>query len=113
MENWEEVSIWLLRHLRSEAMLEGTRERTSTELLQRLWALPGVAELERAARNDHELPPTVVSRLRKGETRLALFSVNASLGTPLDVTLQTLHLELFFAADEATERWFRDRAEPQ
>ncbi len=113
VENWEEVSIWLLRHLRSEAMLEGTRERTSTELLQRLWALPGVAELERAARNDHELPPTVVSRLRKGETRLALFSVNASLGTPLDVTLQTLHLELFFAADEATERWFRDRAEPQ
>jgi transcriptional regulator with XRE-family HTH domain len=107
LENWEEVAIWLLRHLRAESMLQGARERAFAELLHRLRALPGVSELERTARSEQDLPPTVVSYLCKGDTRLALFSVNASLGTPLDVTLQSLHLELFFPADPVTEQWFR------
>ena len=109
LENWEEVAIWLLRHLRAESMLQGASERAFAELLHRLRALPGVGELESTARNEHDLPPTVVSRLRKDDTRLALFSVNASLGTPLDVTLQSLHLELFFPADAVTEQWFKSR----
>jgi transcriptional regulator with XRE-family HTH domain len=109
LENWEEVAIWLLRHLRAESMLEGASERAFAELLRRLRALPGVSELERTARGEPDLPPTVVSHLRKGDTRLALFSVNASLGTPLDVTLQSLHLELFFPADAVTEQWFKSR----
>jgi transcriptional regulator with XRE-family HTH domain len=111
LENWEEVGGWLLRHLRAESMLEGAGERVFSSLLQRLRALPGVAELERTLRNDHDLPPALVSHLRKGDTRLALFSVNAALGTPLDVTLQSVQLELFFPADEATEKWFRERSE--
>jgi transcriptional regulator with XRE-family HTH domain len=113
LENWEEVALWLLRHLRAQTMLQGASDRTFSELLQRLRTLPDVAELERAARNEHDFPPTLVSHLRKEDTRLSLFSVNASLGTPLDVTLQTVQLELFFPADDATERWFRERAAGQ
>lgn len=30
----------------------------------------------------------------------------ATLGTPLDVALQHLRLELFFPADDVTARWF-------
>ena len=49
-------------------------------------------------------------RFRHGDTRLALFSMIATVGTPLDVALQDLRLEFFFPADAATEKWFRDRA---
>ena len=30
----------------------------------------------------------------------------ATMGTPLDVSLQNLRLELFFPADDATAKWF-------
>jgi transcriptional regulator with XRE-family HTH domain len=108
LENWEEVATWLLRHLRAETLMQPGEAAALQELLQRVRAMPGVSELERLARNEHDLPPTVVTHLRKGETRLALFSVNAALGTPLDLTLQSLQLELFFPADQVTEQWFRD-----
>jgi hypothetical protein len=31
----------------------------------------------------------------------------ATVGTPLDVSLQDLRLELFYPADEQTAAWFR------
>jgi transcriptional regulator with XRE-family HTH domain len=107
IENWEEVATWLLRRLRAEAMIEGAGSRPHLDTLKRLRALPGVNELERAAQHEQDLPPTLVIRFAKGQTRLSLFSVIASLGTPLDVSLQGVHVELFFAADEATEAWFK------
>jgi transcriptional regulator with XRE-family HTH domain len=41
---------------------------------------------------------------------LRLFSTIMTLGTPRDVTLQELHLETFFPADEASERAWRGLA---
>jgi hypothetical protein len=35
----------------------------------------------------------------------------ATMGTPMDVSLQNLRLELFFPADEATAAWFRRAAQ--
>ena len=35
----------------------------------------------------------------------------ATVGTPLDVALQNLRLELFFPADESTARWFAHAAQ--
>ncbi len=32
------------------------------------------------------------------------------MGTPHDVTVHELRIELFFPADEATAHWFRERA---
>lgn len=107
IENWEEVAAWLLRRLRAEAMIEGAGRQAHLDMLKRLRALPGVSELERGAQYEQDLPPTLVVRFAKGQTRLSLFSVIASLGTPLDVSLQGVHVELFFAADEATEAWFK------
>jgi transcriptional regulator with XRE-family HTH domain len=110
LENWEEIAVWLLRQLRAETLMQGAQGRSHAALLARLRALPGVSELERTVRAEQDLPPTLVARFVKAGTRLALFSVNASLGTPLDVSLQSLHLELFFPADDATRQWFEARA---
>ena len=105
IENWEEVALWSIRRLRAEAMLEvaGT---LATDLLKKMLLLPGVEEIAQASNADPDLPPTLVLRFRKGDTRLALFTMIATMGTPLNVSLQNLRLELFFPADDATAKWF-------
>ena len=55
--------------------------------------------------------PTVVVplRLRVGDdaTVQSWFSTNTSIGTPVDITLDELHVELFHPADEATAAMVR------
>lgn len=108
IENWEEAVVWLIRRLRAEAIAEGARAHD--EFLNELLADPEVARLARAPREESDYPPALTIRFRHGEARLALFSMIAAVGTPLDVALQDLRLEFFFPADAATETWFRARA---
>jgi transcriptional regulator with XRE-family HTH domain len=105
IDNWNEVAGWLLRRLRAEVMLEGP-DRETAPLLDRVLALPEVAQVAQANTALEDLPPTLVVRFCKGDVRLALFSMIATIGTPLDVSLQNLRLELFFPADDATAAWF-------
>ena len=48
--------------------------------------------------------------LRVGEAVLHLYSTVATFGTPLDVAASELAIETFLPADDATRRWFADRA---
>ncbi|MGH8631352.1 MAG: helix-turn-helix domain-containing protein [Burkholderiales bacterium] len=105
VENWAEVSAWLVRRLRAEAMIDGAGAQAA-QLLSRVLELPEVAEVAQGSHTEQDLPPTLVLTLRKDQVRISLFSMIATIGTPLDVSLQNLRLELFFPADEITERWF-------
>jgi hypothetical protein len=95
--------VWTAERLDDLAGRLGPDERT---LLEEVLLFPQVAELERAAPIDQELPPTLVLRFRKDDVSLALFSMIATMGTPFDVSLQHARLELFFPADEETSAWF-------
>jgi len=106
VENWEEVAAWMVRRLRAEVLLDGVAAGARA-LLERVLQWPGVAQAASTSRVDQDLPPTLVLRLRCGDIRLALFSMIATVGTPMDVSLQNLRLELFFPADDATAAWFR------
>ncbi|MCW5621542.1 MAG: helix-turn-helix transcriptional regulator [Burkholderiales bacterium] len=105
IENWDEVAAWMVRRLRAEALIDGAGASAGA-LLERVLQLPDVKETASTLRADQDLPPTLVLRLRRGDTRLGLFSMIATVGTPLDVSLQQLRLELFFPADEVTAQWF-------
>jgi transcriptional regulator with XRE-family HTH domain len=48
-------------------------------------------------------------RFRAGNTELVLVSMVAAFGTPLDITVQELALELFFPADAATATFLRSQ----
>ena len=49
-------------------------------------------------------------RYRRGDRELAFFSMTAVVGTPMDVTIEELAIELFFPADQATaEALWADR----
>ena len=44
-----------------------------------------------------------------GSRELSFFTVMSTLGTPLDITLAELAIEMFFPADAATEESLRSR----
>lgn len=105
VENLAEVASWTLRRLQAEAMLEDPLAEP-TPLLRQLQQHPAMSAAAPAPAGE-TAAPVLTLRFRKGGTRLALLSVIASLGTPLDAGLQDLRVELFFPADAATEAWFR------
>ena len=46
--------------------------------------------------------------IEKDGVALRFFSTIATLGTPLDVTLQEIRIESMFPGDDATRRFFMD-----
>jgi transcriptional regulator with XRE-family HTH domain len=88
VENWPKVSAALLVRARHEAMaapLDLALQSTWRELLNEA---PG---------------PLCEVRLCKGDIAIGLIGAVLTLGTPQDVTLQELRVEMFMPADEASE----------
>ena len=94
VENWPEVAHHAARRLRLESAARGGVPRfdTAADTLARIPAPRGIASA-----------PVVPTVIRLGETRLSLFSTIAQFGTPEDLMLEDLRIELFFPMDEATE----------
>lgn len=99
VENWPIVAAALLARARHEAMaapLDGALQSTWRELM-RLPQLP-------AATEDNSVPgPLCEVRLRKGNIGIGLIGAVLTLGTPQDVTLQELRVEMFMPVDAASE----------
>jgi hypothetical protein len=100
VENWPKVAAALLTRARHEAMaapLDLALQSTWRELLK-LPDLP-VPQFE-----EHDIPgPICEVRLRKGDIALGLIGTVLTLGTPQDVTLQELRVEMFMPADAASQ----------
>ncbi len=98
IENWPAVAAHAARRLRTESVAQG-----------------GVAALDAAA--DHlartpdptpnSLGPVVPTVLQTGDLRLAMFATIAQFGTPEDVTLDDLKIELYFPADDTSAQLLR------
>ena len=77
-----------------------------------------VPELDRTAEALSRVPepavcntsPVVPTVYKAGPLRLSLFSTIAQFGTPEDLTLDDLRLELFFPANDETEALLRSFA---
>jgi transcriptional regulator with XRE-family HTH domain len=100
VENWPDVAAALMVRARHEAMaapLDLALQSTWRELTK----LPGVAAPQL---DENEAPgPLCELRLRKGEISIGLIGAVLTLGTPQDVTLQELRVEMFMPADAASE----------
>lgn len=98
IENWPEVAHHTARRLRTESAAQG-----------------GIPALDRAADHLSRVPPPKVPALgpvvpaiyRAGHMRLALFATIAQFGTPEDLLLDDLKIELFFPADTDSEAALR------
>ena len=54
--------------------------------------------------------PALTLRFAKDGVRLGMYTLLATLGTPLDFGAERLSLEFFLPADQAREDWFRSAA---
>jgi transcriptional regulator with XRE-family HTH domain len=100
VENWPDVANALMVRARHEAMaapLDLALQLTWRELTK----LPDVTTPQL---NERDAPgPLCEVRLRKGDVSIGLIGAVLTLGTPQDVTLQELRVEMFMPADAETE----------
>jgi transcriptional regulator with XRE-family HTH domain len=99
--NWEEIAKSLLNE--AYRRLAWARDETLKELIMEMLSYPGVParwrEPELEAPHDLILP----MELNLGGKIARMFSTVTTVATPHDVTLQELHVEVFYPADEETE----------
>jgi transcriptional regulator with XRE-family HTH domain len=108
IENWAEVTGRSLARLERELGGAHARDSNDEELLKMITA--ALAEIGSPAPDAREPPSLVIPvRFRREALALNLFSTIATLGSPIDVTLQELRIEMFFPADEASKRVLESR----
>lgn len=99
------------RHLLNELawLCASSGDPALSALAEEVAAYPNVAALlaegTAPARDEHALLLSCVLSL--GGQQLSLFTTRAAIGAPYDVTLAELTVELFYPADEGTERALR------
>ena len=106
--NFAEWAAYLLRQLRRTIVLTGDDQLAAIE--QEVLAYPNVAELSRHRGSPGGDDPAILVPfdLRvDDELTLSFFTTLTTFGTPLDVTLDELSVELFFPADDVTDREVR------
>ena len=105
-DEWGRYLLWQLRRL-----VSSSGDQRLAALEQEITAYPNVAELlaEDPVAEDDEPQLLVPCRLTVGGAELSLFTTLTTFGTPRDITLDELAVELFFPADDATEAILRGR----
>jgi len=105
--NFADWSDYLLRQMRRTIELTGDAGLEALE--QEVLSYPNLADRPVVTDiNESDDPPLLVPfRFSAGDTELSLFTTLTMFGTPRDVTLEELCVELFFPADDATEKVLR------
>lgn len=99
--DWETVAEVLVQRVHREAV-GGVEDPATRELLEELFALPGVPRRLRRPNLEVPLVPVIPVRFVKHGEAFAFFSTVTTLGTPQDITLQEVRIECFFPADDQT-----------
>jgi hypothetical protein len=99
--NWEETAGDLVRHLHNQIAASPSDERAKA-LLAEVLAYPGVPSRWASREIGAPTTPLLTTIFRKGDVELRFFSTITTFGTPRDVTLEELHIECSFPADDAT-----------
>lgn len=107
IENLGEWKAHLLHRLRQQ--VEASRDRALQTLIAEMEGYPAPPAPQRWTPGGLAVPLS----LRIGSERMSLLSATMLFGTPLDVALSEIAVELFLPADEQTDARFRDRAAPE
>jgi transcriptional regulator with XRE-family HTH domain len=106
--NWAHTRAVLLNRLRRESA--GNPDLPSGRLRCQFEADAAIATGEDMLRGE-SLEPMLSLELRVGKSQLRLFNTFTTFGTPQDVLLQELRIDMSFPADEATRRFLESAAE--
>ena len=100
--NWEVIAAWTLTRLQLETSRLGY-EGPLTDVYHRLLRDPRSASAETSFR---AAQPYLTMEAKIDGHDLSLFTMLAEFTSAQDIALSTRRVELFFAADEATRRYF-------
>ena len=108
--NLGEWARYLVHQLRRTVALTGDPALRSLDAEVRDYR--GIADLTTGQRAPNDNPPLLVPLVLDigGGQRLSLFTTLTTFGTPRDVTLDELAVELFYPADESSAALLRDAA---
>jgi transcriptional regulator with XRE-family HTH domain len=107
--NWELVAHVLGHRLRRQLRTPNLEPQVA-RLLNELLALPNVRDAMDRVQAPPDAAVVIPIQLEIQGRSLSWFSTIATIGTPQDVTLDELHIESLFPADEETERIARELA---
>ncbi|MBY5931631.1 helix-turn-helix transcriptional regulator [Tateyamaria omphalii] len=102
VENWPEVAHHACQRLRTESAAQGGIA-VLDKVADHLGRVPG--------RKTHTTGPVIPTVLLSGDLRLSIFATIAQFGTPEDVALDDLKVELYFPSDDETDKALRALAE--
>jgi len=108
LENWSEVARKVIGRMHRELGGAHVRDPAEDAILRDI--APVLAELGPPPSATEALPIFVGVRFRRGDLAVRLFTTIATLGTPLDVTLEELRVEMLFPADAETKQVLAARA---
>lgn len=101
VKDWEATSSRLLQRLRRDSALLG-RNHPSFALYEELIALPDISDNWRSLSWEAEMPPAMTIDFFDGDRMFSFHSAVTMIGTPYDITLEELRMEIFFPANEQT-----------
>lgn len=103
--DWPVIAVWTLLRLQSEISREGP-ESPLMKLYHRLANDARVGESELASFTNYG--PVLTLKVKADGQVLTLFTMLAEFSTAQDLTLSQRKVELFFAADEVTRKYFEN-----
>ena len=105
--NFTDWATYLLEQLRRSIVVTG--DPTLVALLEEVSNYPNVVQIAPLVdANGRDEPPILVPfQLSTPLGQLSLFTTLTTFGTPLDVTIDELAIELFFPADDASDQMLR------
>ena len=104
--NWSEVIEAMLRRAR-QALAANPRDAALRRFIDEIVSHPEAPATWREPSRAVPPQPVLTLDLERGEETYRLFTMLAHFGNPQSVTLEELAVELFYPADEATERLLR------
>lgn len=107
--NFEEWASHLLAQMRRT--IRATGDLGLEELEREIMAYENIRSLddsEPTVRDDSDPGILIPFTLEAGGTELSLFTTLTTFGTPRDITLEEMVVELFYPADDRTERLLRE-----
>jgi transcriptional regulator with XRE-family HTH domain len=110
--NWADVAGHLVARLHREVAARPGDDALS-RLLARVLAQPGVPVEWRVFVPGRSTAPFIPVHLRSEQLEVKLFTMLTSIGTPLDVTAEEIHIETYFPADSTSEAALRALADPE
>jgi transcriptional regulator with XRE-family HTH domain len=99
--NWEELTYSFLQRLR-RALLLNPRDARLPPLIEEIVAHPDAPRVWREPEWGRQPAPAINLTLEKDGERYTLFTMLAHFGSPQQVTLEELSVELFYPADAET-----------